>query len=68
MFLHSFVMNPVKMKLFVETYVGAFNIHYMCILSSEFVRYEHCDKMHSVYNMKYVNIKLSLWRYSSTHS
>jgi hypothetical protein len=50
----------------VKTYVGVFNVHYMCILCGELVGfYEDCDKMHSVYNvslkkcvvhLKFINI------------
>jgi hypothetical protein len=37
MFLYSFVMNLLRMKLVFETYVGILNIYYICILSSAFV-------------------------------
>jgi hypothetical protein len=51
----------------VETYVGVFNMHYICIVSSAFVGcYEDCDKIHGVYIVQSVEScagpLFSLWR------
>jgi hypothetical protein len=53
--MYSFVMNPWGWQLVVETYVGVFDINYMCILFSAFVGcYNDCDRRHGVYNIKFL--------------
>ena len=51
---------PWGWQLVVETYVGVFHVHYICTLSSAFVGcYGDCDKMHPVYNIKYLHYYVS---------
>jgi hypothetical protein len=54
---NCFVMDSWGWHLVVETYVGVFKIHYILMISSDFVGcYEDCDKMDGVILKKWIFI------------